>query len=112
MGERLDYGNNTLYYLPSVTEQEAQNLFDYLIQEEIFDGDNDVDFQLRKEGGVYEARMNMMRGVDLTDMSDDLTFVACLIQDGLFTGSTLHLIIVGDMAVDTFDEISGRYPCS
>ena len=109
LGEQLDYGNNTLYYLPSVTEQEAQNLLDYLVFQEFFTSESFNDVQFRKEGGIYEVRAPLREGMDLNDI--DISYIikqaACELEAYVFTGSVLHWVVVRD----TFDDILKRYLC-
>ena len=108
-GEQIDYGNNILYYLPSVTQQEAQKLFDFLVQYKIFDSENDIDLQLKEEGGVYEVRMEFREGIDLddTDVSDLWKMMTCELGTYVFSGSAVHWIAVGV----PFDDVIKRFMC-
>ena len=53
--------------------------------------------------------MPLMEGIDLndTDISDLFKMFACAVESDVFTGSTVHWIVVGD----SFDEIIKRYLC-
>ena len=88
-GEQLEYGNNRLFYLASVTQEEAQKLFDHLVQVEFFDPENDVVIQLRKEEGIYEVRMPIKDGIDPTDANIRSVFktAACELE----TLSLIHI---------------------
>ena len=103
---RLEYFDNTLYYLPSVTQQEAERLFDYLVQTELFDSENNIEMQLREEEGAYEVRMAFKAGIDPndTDIKEGLSFTACAVESDVFTNSSVHWIVVGD----SFDDIKKR----
>jgi len=50
-----------------------------------------------------------MEGIDLndTDLSDVYKQAACELEAYVFTGSTVHWIVVGD----SFDDILKRYLC-
>ena len=107
--ESLDYLNNSLYYLSSVTQQEAQRLLDYLVHEEFIDSETEVTIQLRKEGGVYEVRFPFMEGIDLNDpdISGMSKQAACDLESDVFTDSVVHWVAVGD----SFDDVLKRYMC-
>ena len=96
-GERLDYLSNSLYYLSSVTQQEAQRLLDYLVHEEFFPAESEVALELRKEGGAYEVRIPLKEGIDPNDtyISDIFKGVACELEAYVFTGSIVNWIAVG-----------------
>jgi hypothetical protein len=108
-GEQLEYGNNKLFYLASVTQEEAQKLFDHLVQVEFFDPENDVVIQLRKEEGIYEVRMPIKDGIDPTDANWTVAFrtAACELETYVFPGSDVHWIVV-DVP---FDDINKRFVC-
>jgi hypothetical protein len=107
--ETLEYLDNTLYYLQSVTQQEAQRLLDYLIQEELVNTESLVDVQFRKEGGVYEMWMILKDGLDPRDpdISDGLTMLACDIETQVFSGSSVHVLAVDQY----FENVLARYMC-
>ena len=108
-GERLDYLSNSLYYLPSVTEKEAQRLLDYLVQGKFFLGAADIDLRLRKEAGSYELRMTLKEGIDPrdADISNLFKIIACNLEASVFPDSSVHWIIVDDYS----DVILARYMC-
>ena len=109
LGERLGHHNNNLFYLPSVTKQEAQKLLDYLVKQEFFDSETETDAQLRKDGGVYELRMSLKEGIDPndTDVKEMLSLLTCSLEVEVFSNSTVHWLAVGD----SFDDIKKRYMC-
>jgi hypothetical protein len=107
--ERLAYLSNGLYYLPSVTQQEAQRLLDWLVQEDFFLGGVEIDLQLRKEAGTYEVRMPLKEGIDPrdADISELFKLLACETEINVFPGSGVDWV-----AVDAyFEVILARYVC-
>jgi hypothetical protein len=54
-GQEIPLGNGTLYYLPPVTQIEAERFVAYAKDNGL--GENETVVQLGKESGAYEVRM-------------------------------------------------------
>jgi len=108
MGERLDYFNNSVYYLDSVTREEAQTLLDYLTDAGFWDTGSAIDVQLRWENGVYEMRMPLKEGINPDDdnMVELFTASTCELEHIVF-GDSSNLVTTGD----SFEDITKRFIC-
>jgi len=56
-GTRIKYGNDELYYTDAVTEEEALELGEYLVNTGFFNEENKGSAQLTKEDNVYQFRV-------------------------------------------------------
>ena len=111
-GEPLEYHNNRLLYLRPVTEDTAQQLFDYLKGGgEFFDEDSHLDLQLRKEGGSYETRVVIKEGIDIESISPILAEMACALEREVFNGTSVDVVAVGGESLTGFDDIIRREIC-
>jgi preprotein translocase subunit SecF len=55
-GTKLEFNGGELYYTENITETEAKKFGEYLVKEEIFDG-QEKSVQLDKSGSTYQFRM-------------------------------------------------------
>jgi len=111
-GEQLEYHNNRLLYLRTVTGDTAQQLFDYLKGEGgVFDEDSYLDLQLRKEGGSFETRVVIKEGIDIESISPILAEMACALEREVFNGTSVDVVAVGGESLTGFDDIIRREIC-
>jgi len=112
-GERLEFKAGELYYTPAVTEDEANALGEYLVENEFFNDDPKT-VQLNKSDGIYEFRMVVKQGFDpgIMEMIDFRQF-AKQVSDGVFdsqpvdihmTDMSLHTLKIATSTNDTDRE--------
>ena len=62
-GEKVVFGNLTIYYTSGITKAEASDFGSYLIKSD-FDNRKEKTIQLVKSGGTYQVKMVVNEGVE------------------------------------------------
>lgn len=96
LGKKLTVGNGELYFVPPVTEQQAQRLGQYLVDAGFLD-EEPAGVQIRKEGKYYQFRMVAKKGIEL-----DSVFITGLkelckeLSENVFKGNPVEIHICDD----------------
>ena len=101
-GAEIPVGNGTLYYLPSITQAEAERFIEFGWESEMYSDDSILDIQLRKEGGAYEMRMPIKEGIDVDSIIPYMTEIACLLESEVFDGTVNVIVLEPD--TQSFDS--------
>ena len=106
-GKELNVNDkNTVYYKgDGVTEADAKKLGDYLVQNGTFDGKEEKDAQLSKEGDVFIVRLPVKEDVISKDRERYETifwYWQDLISEGAFEGKKTRIILTDNKFKDQF----------
>lgn len=90
-GKLLEFNGGELYYTSNISSYEAHQLGNYCIQEGFFDG-NSKTIQIDKNGGVYEFRMVIKKGLENDpDVLDVAKIVAFQLSQDVFNGNQVDI---------------------
>jgi hypothetical protein len=108
-GEQIIYKTDSVYYLSPVTADEAQRFLDWSVENEVIDGEEpSTNVQLRKVAKTYEIRASLREGISLVVAEPYMSQLACLLQDNVFGGSDVEVLIIEE---GNWDKIIRRNLC-
>lgn len=97
-GKRLEFKGSELYYTSSVSIDEAKRLGNYLVSNGFFtDNNKGGTVQLNKEGGTYEFRMVIKKGLENDQEFIQTTKqIAAVLSNDVFGGKEVDIHLCDD----------------
>ena len=99
-----------MYYLPAVTQIEAEKVAAFLEENWGLD-QSEATMQLRKESGAYELAILLKEGIDVDSITGDMSRMACGLESEIFDGAYVNVLAFDSDATSFRDEILRREFC-
>jgi hypothetical protein len=109
-GERLNYEGNLVFFLPPITQGEAQGFIDYAVESGLMDKESQSAYQLRKSGGNYEIRVSVYEDMNMDKLENTFSKIACKMQK-LDVFPSVHWVLTENNISSNWEDVIKRVIC-